>query len=53
MRNWLTRLGLGMSIGLLLQAWPEAATLWTLIGATLAWRRVMSWLPDGSQDATG
>jgi hypothetical protein len=54
MQNWLTRLGLGMSISLLLQAWrPEAATLWTLVGAVLMWRRVTSWMPDGSQDPTG
>jgi hypothetical protein len=51
MQSWLMRLAFGVTVGLMLQAWwPEARSLWTVIGAFLMWRRVTSWLPDGTRD---
>jgi hypothetical protein len=42
----------GLTVGLALEAWrPEVANLWTIVAAFLMWRRVTSWLPDGSRDA--
>lgn len=45
MQRWLTRLGFSIAVGLVLGIWlPETAHLWTLLNATLMWRRVGSWV---------
>jgi len=51
MQDWLARMAFGFTVGLALEAWrPGAANLWTIVASFLMWRRVTSWLPNGSRD---